>query len=149
MDPWGGLSSSTFFIAARSGGTGVDVHQKMRDQRPLDQRGVHDVAVGRHPHVVTFAFEAVFEQFGQGQVVPLAKRLLARQEITTSWVRSHCGSHIFGELPQGTTIGQDRAPRRLGMSRSELYASAVRSYLETLRRDEVIARRIRGTWPRS
>ena len=28
------------------------------------------------------------------QVVPLAKRLMARQEVTTRWVREHCGSHV-------------------------------------------------------
>lgn len=44
------------------------------------------------------------------QVVPLAKRLLARQEITTSWVRSHCGSHIFGELPRSKASAKDGAP---------------------------------------
>lgn len=35
------------------------------------------------------------------QIVPLAKRLLAQQQVTTSWVREHCGSHVFGELPKG------------------------------------------------
>lgn len=34
------------------------------------------------------------------QVVPLAKRLLTRQEVTTNWIREHCGHHVFGQLPQ-------------------------------------------------
>lgn len=33
------------------------------------------------------------------QIVPIAKRLLARQPVTMSWTRAHCVPHVFGELP--------------------------------------------------
>lgn len=33
------------------------------------------------------------------QVVPVAKRLLAGNPVTSSWVRSECHPHVLGELP--------------------------------------------------
>ena len=33
------------------------------------------------------------------QLVPLAKRLLSPQPVTTAWVSSQCKEHVFGELP--------------------------------------------------
>ena len=40
------------------------------------------------------------------QVVPLAKRLFAREEVNTSWVREQCGPHVFGELPQSKSASR-------------------------------------------
>jgi XapX domain-containing protein len=37
------------------------------------------------------------------QVVPIAKRLLAAEAISASWLRSECGEHVFGALPARTT----------------------------------------------
>jgi XapX domain-containing protein len=34
------------------------------------------------------------------QVVPIAKRLIARESVSVSWLSSECGPHILGELPQ-------------------------------------------------
>ena len=34
------------------------------------------------------------------QIVPLAKRVLAREQVTTAWVKSQCGEHVFGRLPE-------------------------------------------------
>jgi len=33
------------------------------------------------------------------QLVPLAKRLLSPQPVTTAWVSAQCKEHVFGELP--------------------------------------------------
>jgi len=42
------------------------------------------------------------------QAVPLAKRLMAKQEVTVGWVRQQCGEHVFGELPKAAAP-KDRA----------------------------------------
>ncbi|MBB5209272.1 DUF1427 family protein [Chiayiivirga flava] len=34
------------------------------------------------------------------QAVPLVKRLVAREPVTVTWVKEHCGEHVFGELPR-------------------------------------------------
>jgi XapX domain-containing protein len=39
------------------------------------------------------------------QVVPMTKRLMAREPITVGWVKSECVPHIFGELPAKSTAG--------------------------------------------
>jgi len=41
------------------------------------------------------------------QAVPLAKRLLAREAVSVSWVREQCGQHIFGELPGASRTASD------------------------------------------
>ena len=33
------------------------------------------------------------------QVVPIAKRMLAREAVSTTWVKEQCGEHVFGQLP--------------------------------------------------
>jgi XapX domain-containing protein len=33
------------------------------------------------------------------QLVPLAKRVVSNQSVSTSWVREQCVPHIFGQLP--------------------------------------------------
>ena len=34
------------------------------------------------------------------QAVPVAKRLLAGEAVTVSWIRTQCAGHVFGELPK-------------------------------------------------
>jgi XapX domain-containing protein len=41
------------------------------------------------------------------QLVPLAKRLLSSQPVSSAWVREQCVPHIFGRLP-GTTVKQPK-----------------------------------------
>jgi XapX domain-containing protein len=36
------------------------------------------------------------------QIVPLAKRLVSSEPVSTSWVREQCVPHIFGQLPGKT-----------------------------------------------
>jgi XapX domain-containing protein len=33
------------------------------------------------------------------QLVPLAKRLVSNQPVSTTWIREQCVPHIFGQLP--------------------------------------------------
>ena len=33
------------------------------------------------------------------QVVPMAKRLISGEPITTAWIKSDCVPHVFGPLP--------------------------------------------------
>jgi XapX domain-containing protein len=40
------------------------------------------------------------------QMVPIAKRLIAGEPVTVSWLKSDCGPHLFGTLP-----GKPRQPR--------------------------------------
>ncbi|HEY0506030.1 MAG TPA: DUF1427 family protein [Lysobacter sp.] len=38
------------------------------------------------------------------QLVPLAKRVIAREPVSAAWVRGQCGSHVMGELPKGKHV---------------------------------------------
>jgi XapX domain-containing protein len=37
------------------------------------------------------------------QMVPMAKRLLAKEVVTVGWMREQCSDHVFGELPKACT----------------------------------------------
>jgi XapX domain-containing protein len=41
------------------------------------------------------------------QLVPLAKRLVSSQPVSSAWVRDQCVPHIFGQLP-GKSVEQPR-----------------------------------------
>ena len=34
------------------------------------------------------------------QLVPLAKRVIAREQVTSAWVKTQCGQHMFARLPE-------------------------------------------------
>jgi XapX domain-containing protein len=40
------------------------------------------------------------------QLVPLAKRLVLNEAVSTAWVREQCVPHIFGQLPGKTAETQ-------------------------------------------
>jgi XapX domain-containing protein len=40
------------------------------------------------------------------QVVPLAKRLVSSEPVSTAWVREQCVPHIFGQLPGKIAVTQ-------------------------------------------
>ena len=40
------------------------------------------------------------------QLVPLAKRLLSSEPVSTAWVREQCVPHIFGQLPGKIAVTQ-------------------------------------------
>jgi XapX domain-containing protein len=42
------------------------------------------------------------------QMVPIAKRAIAGQPITISWLKSDCGPHIFGALPGKTAAKTEK-----------------------------------------
>lgn len=41
------------------------------------------------------------------QAVPLAKRILSHQPVSTSWVKKECAPHVLGELPRGESAKGD------------------------------------------
>jgi XapX domain-containing protein len=43
------------------------------------------------------------------QLVPLAKRLLASEPVSSAWVREQCVPHMFGQLPGRTA---EQLPRK-------------------------------------
>jgi XapX domain-containing protein len=40
------------------------------------------------------------------QLVPLAKRLVSSEPVSTAWVRQQCVPHIFGQLPGKGSVTQ-------------------------------------------
>lgn len=45
------------------------------------------------------------------QLVPLLKRVIAKDAVTVSWVREQCGDHVFGKLPSGSTESTGRGSK--------------------------------------
>jgi XapX domain-containing protein len=45
------------------------------------------------------------------QVVPLARRLVASEPVSSTWVREQCVPHIFGQLPGKTA--EVRQPKNI------------------------------------
>jgi len=41
------------------------------------------------------------------QIVPIAKRVLAREPVTSAWTRTQCAPHVFGELPRASSTTPD------------------------------------------
>ena len=39
------------------------------------------------------------------QLVPVAKRLIAREPINIAWLKTECSTHVFGELPARAKSG--------------------------------------------
>ena len=42
------------------------------------------------------------------QLVPLAKRLVSSEPVSTAWVREQCAPHVFGQLPGKSAKGDLR-----------------------------------------
>jgi XapX domain-containing protein len=45
------------------------------------------------------------------QLVPLAKRLVSRDPVSTAWVREQCVPHVFGLLPGKGVAGRSADDR--------------------------------------
>jgi xanthosine utilization system XapX-like protein len=45
------------------------------------------------------------------QLVPLAKRLVSSEPVSTAWIREQCVPHIFGQLPGKTA--EFRQPKNI------------------------------------
>jgi XapX domain-containing protein len=50
------------------------------------------------------------------QLVPLAKRLVSSEPVSTGWVREQCVPHIFGQLPGKTS--QTQPPKNIDVNRT-------------------------------
>lgn len=44
------------------------------------------------------------------QAVPIAKRLLSAEPVSTSWLKKECAPHILGSLPVGESSSCKPAP---------------------------------------
>ena len=53
----------------------------------------------RSPAPPVIALVGLFGILAGEQIVPLAKRLIERQSISTSTIQEDCGDHMFGRLP--------------------------------------------------
>ena len=43
------------------------------------------------------------------QIVPIAKRLLSSQSVTTGWLKQECAPHMLGSLPIARSKEEDAA----------------------------------------
>jgi XapX domain-containing protein len=50
------------------------------------------------------------------QLVPLAKRLVSSEPVSTGWVREQCVPHIFGQLPGKTR--EPQPPKSIDVNRT-------------------------------
>lgn len=41
------------------------------------------------------------------QAVPLVKRMLSPEPVSTAWIKEECGQHLFGELPGSNSAKSD------------------------------------------
>jgi XapX domain-containing protein len=53
----------------------------------------------RSPAPPVIALVGLFGILAGEQIVPLAKRLIASQDISASTIQEYCGAHMFGRLP--------------------------------------------------
>ena len=49
------------------------------------------------------------------QLVPLAKRLVSSEPVSSTWVREQCVPHIFGQLPGKTAENQQSESTKAAM----------------------------------
>lgn len=42
------------------------------------------------------------------QIVPIAKRLLSSEPVTTGWLKQECAPHVLGSLPVGESAKEDQ-----------------------------------------
>ncbi len=42
------------------------------------------------------------------QIVPLAKRLMSQEPVTTGWLKKECAPHILGTLPVGESKSDEK-----------------------------------------
>lgn len=46
------------------------------------------------------------------QIVPIARRLIAREGLTIGWLQRECGEHVFGHLPRGGGLARGETTNR-------------------------------------
>jgi XapX domain-containing protein len=50
------------------------------------------------------------------QLVPLAKRLVSSEPVSSAWIREQCVPHMFGQLPGKTA--ETRQPKNIDVNRT-------------------------------
>src|SRR5262245_36816012 len=71
----------------------------------------------RSPAPPVIGLVGLFGMLAGEQIVPLAKRFIASQEMSASTIREYCGAHMFGRLPgrcrgSATDVAQQSVPNR-------------------------------------
>ena len=56
----------------------------------------------RSPAPPVIALVGLFGILVGEQIVPMAKRLMAKEPVNLGWVKTQCVPHIFGQLPTRT-----------------------------------------------
>ena len=46
------------------------------------------------------------------QVLPIAKRMLSLETVTTSWLKSQCADHVLGQLPSAMSMRKQTDPAK-------------------------------------
>ena len=49
------------------------------------------------------------------QIVPIVKRVISSQAVSTTWLRRQCAPHVFGRLPGGDAPTGSETPIANGM----------------------------------
>lgn len=60
---------------------------------------VYGVLNVRSPAPPVIALVGLLGILAGEQIVPIAKKLMAREGVSFGWLRSECGEHVFGSLP--------------------------------------------------
>jgi XapX domain-containing protein len=59
----------------------------------------------RSPAPPVIALVGLFGILLGEQIVPMAKRLMAKEPVNVGWVKTQCVPHVFGQLPSGVING--------------------------------------------
>jgi XapX domain-containing protein len=59
----------------------------------------------RSPAPPVIALVGLFGILLGEQIVPMAKRLMAKEPVNVGWVKTQCVPHVFGQLPSGAING--------------------------------------------
>ncbi|PZR93200.1 MAG: XapX domain-containing protein [Stutzerimonas stutzeri] len=60
----------------------------------------------RSPAPPVIALVGLFGILAGEQIVPIAKRIVAGERISASWLKRECGEHVFGALPASANAAE-------------------------------------------
>lgn len=62
--------------------------------------GVYSLLNVRSPAPPVIALIGLLGILAGEQIVPIAKRIVAGEGLSLGWLKSECGEHLFGALPE-------------------------------------------------
>jgi XapX domain-containing protein len=72
---------------------------------------IYGVLNVRSPAPPVIALIGLFGILLGEQLIPLAKRLVSNEPVSSAWVREQCVPHIFGQLP--SKAGEAQRPKNI------------------------------------